>query len=59
MAKNLKYYNSHKKELDDIGIIKAIKIAGDYYKRGCIIEARDILADVVNAINQFDKEYKL
>lgn len=59
MANNIKYYNSYTKELDDKGIIKAIKIAGDLYKRGNIIEARDIMTDVVRAINQFDKEYEL
>lgn len=59
MANNIKYYNSYTKELDDKGIIKAIKIASDFYKRGSIVEARDIMADIVRAINQFDKEYEI
>lgn len=52
MANNIKYYNSHTQELDHQGIIKAIKIAGENYKRGYVIECHDSLKEVITAIEQ-------
>lgn len=55
MTKNenhIKYYNAITQQLDHQGIIKAIKIAGDNYKRGYIFETHDTLKAIVNAIER-------
>lgn len=53
---HIKYYNAITQQLDHQGIIKAIKIAGDNYKRGYIIETHDTLKAIVIAIEQALKE---
>ena len=52
MANNIKFYNSISQELNHQAIIKAIKIAGENYKRGYVIECHDSLKDIVTAIEQ-------
>ena len=49
---SIKYYNSRTQELDHKGIIKAIKIAGENYKRGYAIECHDSLKEIITAIEQ-------
>ena len=52
MANNIKYYNAVTQELDHQRIIKAIKIAGENYKRGYVIECHDSLKEVITAIER-------
>lgn len=42
-------------ELQDEKILAALHKAADWYEDGAIIETRDMLIDIVNAINEFDK----
>lgn len=44
-------------ELKDHEILNALKNAVDQYENGEIIEVRDLLCDIVEAINEFDKNY--
>lgn len=44
------YYNVVTHELDNKGIIKDIKIAGEFYKRGNIEECYNILYEIVFAL---------
>ena len=45
-------------ELDDPEIITALLDAADMYANGEIIETRDMLAEVIRAIDRFTCEYK-
>lgn len=51
------YYDDKSKELKDREIIHAIKSAAKDYENGAIIEARDVLADIVYAIDSFFADY--
>ena len=44
------YYSPVSKTLNDKGIIRDIKIAGEYYKRGDIVRCYDILSGIAAAI---------
>ena len=44
-------------ELQDKKIIKALTQAAKDYENGEIAEVRDLLADIVNAIDEFDDNY--
>ena len=44
-------------ELDDIGITRALVDAADMYANGEILETRDMLCDIVRAIDRFTEEY--
>lgn len=59
MSKKNKFYLAAENELDDRAIINAIKEALNDYRQGAILECRDTLKSVVNAINKFDKEFTL
>ena len=56
-----KYINRFYKdgELDDREIIIALVDALDMYDNGEIIEVRDTLAQIVNAIDRFTEEYNI
>ena len=49
-----KYYDHKKNELKDKKILEALARAARDYENGAILEARDELADIVNAIDEFD-----
>lgn len=59
MSKKNKFYLSAEKELDDRAVINAIKEALNDYRQGAILECRDTLKQIVNAIDKFDKEFTL
>ena len=44
-------------ELLDAEILKALKSAVADYEDGAIIEARNILVDIINAIDKFTEQY--
>lgn len=48
-----------KGELKDKQIIKALKQAIKDYEDGAISETRDTLADIVRAIDEFEKDYEI
>lgn len=41
-------------ELQDKKIIEALQKAADWYEDGAIAEVRDLLVNIVNAIDEFD-----
>ena len=41
-------------ELEDKKIVDALRKAADDYENGEIIEVRDLLQDIVDAINEFE-----
>lgn len=43
-------------QLNDTLVLAAIKTALDDFENGAIMEARDTLADIVNAIDEWSKE---
>lgn len=45
------------KELKDDKILKALKQAAKDYEDGAISEVRDVLADIVDAIDDFTDNY--
>ena len=47
-----------KGELQDEKIIVALKQAADDYENGEIAEVRDLLIEIVKAIDEFDKSYE-
>lgn len=47
-----------KGELQDKKIIAALKQAADDYENGEIAEVRDLLVEIVKAIDEFDKNYE-
>lgn len=51
----MKYYANG--ELKDEQIIQALKDAAEQYENGEIAEVRDILCEIVNAIDKFEKDY--
>lgn len=59
MSKKNKFYISSEKELDDRAVINALKQALNDYRQGAILECRDTLKQIVNAIDKFDKEFTL
>lgn len=46
------------KELKDDKILKALKQAVKDYEDGAIAEVRDVLADIVEAIDEFTDNYE-
>lgn len=42
-------------ELDDKKIVAALHKAADDYENGALIEVRDILLEIINAIDEFDE----
>lgn len=40
-------------KLKDTAIIKALHTASDWYEDGAIVEARDLLVDIVSSIDEF------
>lgn len=46
------------KELRDDKILKALKQAAKDYEDGAISEAQDVLADIVEAIDEFTDNYE-
>lgn len=49
----MKYLNGN--ELNDRAIVDALRQAAKDYENGEIIEVRDTLAEIVNAIDEFSK----
>ena len=47
-----------KGELQDKKIITALKQAADDYENGEIAEVKDLLIDIVKAINEFEANYE-
>lgn len=58
MAKN-KYYDPELKELRDKAIIQDLQMAMQDYDDGAILECKNILKQIISAINLFEKEYEL
>lgn len=50
----MKFYKNG--ELQDKEIVAAIRKAADSYENGELIEARDLLQDVVDAIDEFESD---
>lgn len=48
---------SDKGELKDKKIVKALKQAAEDYENGEIAEVRDLLVDIVNAIDEWEDGY--
>jgi hypothetical protein len=46
-------------ELKDEKIAKALRQAAQDYENGAIAEVRDLLADIVNAIDEFEDGYNV
>ena len=46
-------------ELKDEGIIKALKDAADDYEDGAISEVRDLLVEIVHAIDEWVCNYRI
>lgn len=41
-------------ELQDWKIVNALRLAAENYENGELLEVRDVLVDIVNAINAFE-----
>lgn len=54
---SLRKYMDKDGTLKDEVIIEDIHKAAEWYEDGAIIEAADLLADIVNIINIFDANY--
>ena len=52
----MKFYKNG--ELEDKEIVKALIQAAADYESGAISEVRDLLADIVLAIDEFEDDYK-
>lgn len=52
-TKPARFYNSKENELEDQKILAALAQAAKDYENGAILEARDVLADIVVAIDHF------
>ena len=55
----MKYYNEKTKELDDNRILRDIRCAATLFEDGSIIESRDVMVDIINAIDAFTSDYFL
>lgn len=51
-----KYYDIVSKRLDHSKIIQAIKTANEYFRRGDICRCRDMLSEVIAAINECEED---
>ena len=54
-----KFYNAKEKTLDYYGVIEALKEASKDYQDGAIIECRDTLREIADAIDAFAKDYDI
>ena len=52
----MRFYNENKRELKDGKIIAALKQALKDYEDGAIIECRDTISDIEDAINAFEDD---
>lgn len=50
----MRFWKNH--ELEDQQIINALRQAVDDYENGAVVEVRDTLIEIVNAINEFESE---
>lgn len=46
-------------ELQDNEIVEALKNAADDYEDGCIADVRDLLVEIVNAIDEWEANYRI
>ena len=53
----MKYFNG--KELDDAKIIETLSKVVSMYDNGEIAEVRDELSEIVNAIDEFERQYHM
>lgn len=53
----MKYFNGT--ELDDTKIIETLSKVASMYNNGEVMEVRDELVAIVNAIDEFEKQYKI
>lgn len=53
----MNYYNERKKELKDEKILDALEKCKEMYMNGEVAEIQDILTDIVNAIDAFEKSF--
>lgn len=53
------YYNEKTKELDDISVVNGLESATKDFKDGAIIECRDTLIAIINAIYDWEQENAL
>ena len=53
----MKYYDAKSKTLKDEKIANALRQAAIDYENGDIVDVRDVLADIISAIDQFDADY--
>lgn len=49
-----KFYNEETGELNDAEIVKTLRQAADDYENGEVEEVRDVLIEIINAIEDFD-----
>ena len=49
-----RFYNNGK--LKDTEIVLALANAANDYENGCLVEVRDLLADIVQAIDKFTED---
>lgn len=45
-------------ELQDAEIVEALRKAAEDYENGEIVEVKDVLIDIIIAINHFESEYE-
>jgi hypothetical protein len=45
-------------ELKDKKIVEALHKAADDYENGEIVEVKDVLVEIINAITDFEQEYE-
>ena len=56
MSKN-RFYKDGSDCLEDKEIQKALEMAAKRFENGEILEVRDMLAEIVNAIDRFEKHF--
>lgn len=55
----MKYYNKKTKELDDERIANDLRKLADDYENGEIVEVRDALLDIVEAIDDYSDDQNI
>lgn len=51
----MRFYNEKTRELKDAKIVEALQRAAIDYKNGEIAEVRDLLADIIRNIDEFER----
>ena len=53
------YYDKKKKKLNDEAIVRNLSAAVVYYLDGAILECRDTLSNIIDAIDEFAKHWQM